>query len=103
MRVALTLTPLLAEIVTDLVEVTAVVVIVKVAVVAPAGTVTEAGTGATAGLLLLSVTTVPPAGAGPFKETVPVEGLPPCTLLGSRVNSEATGAVTRKVAVNVLP
>jgi hypothetical protein len=43
-RVALTVTPLRAEIVTDRVEVTAAVVMGNVAVVAPAGTVTEAGT-----------------------------------------------------------
>ena len=43
-RVALTVTPLRAEIVTDRVEVTADVVMGNVAVVAPAGTVTDAGT-----------------------------------------------------------
>jgi len=43
-RVALTVTPLRAEIVTDRVEVTAAVVMGNVAIVAPAGTVTEAGT-----------------------------------------------------------
>ena len=44
---------------------------VKVATSLPAGTVTLAGTDA-AGLLLLSDTTAPPAGAGPVRSTRPV-------------------------------
>ncbi|MCK7490004.1 MAG: hypothetical protein MZU79_07120 [Anaerotruncus sp.] len=102
-RVALTVTPLRAEIVTDRVEVTAVVVIVNIAVVWPGATVTEAGTCAVAVRLLLRVTTVPPAGAGPVNVTVPVDGFPPRTLLGLRIRDEATGAVTVKVAVRVVP
>lgn len=45
---------------------------VKVAEVAPAGTVTDVGTVATAVLLEVSVTTVPPVGAGPVRVTVPL-------------------------------
>jgi hypothetical protein len=100
-RIALIVTPLLAEIVTNRLEVTAAVVIGNVAVVAPASTFTDAGTRATAQRLLFSVTTIPPAGAGPFNVTVPVDGFPPCTLLGTRVRDDATGAVTVKVAVRL--
>jgi hypothetical protein len=53
--------------------------------------------------LLVNVTTIPPAGAGPFNVTVPVDGSPPRRLLGFRVKDEATGAVTVKVAVRVVP
>jgi hypothetical protein len=91
----------LAEIVTVRLEVTAVVVIVNVAVVCPAGTVTEAGTCAVDVRLLVSVTTVPPAGAGPVNATVPVDGFPPLTVLGLRLTDAATGAVTVKVAVRL--
>ena len=62
----------------------------KVALVAPAGTVTLDGTVATAGLLLESPTTAPPAGAGLAKRTVPVAELPPCTQVGETA-SEAGG------------
>jgi len=54
---------------------------VKVPVVAPAATVTLAGVVAE---LLLSdnATTAPPLGAGALKETVPVELVPPVTVVG---------------------
>jgi hypothetical protein len=100
-RIAPIVTPLVAEIVTDCVEVTAVVVIVNVAVASPPHTITEADTCATAVRLLVSVTTIPPEGAGPFNVTVPVHGFPPCTLFGSRVRDDAMGAVTVKVAVRL--
>ena len=49
---------------------TAELVIVKTGeAVAPAATVTDAGTAATAGLLLVSVTTPPPTGAAAFRVT----------------------------------
>jgi hypothetical protein len=54
-------------------------VTVTVALVAPVGTVTEAGTVATLELLLTRVMVIPPDGAGPVSETVPVTGLPPVT------------------------
>lgn len=50
----------------------AAVVMVNVAVVDPPGTVTLAGTVASEVLLLVRLTTVPPAGAGFFRVTVPV-------------------------------
>jgi hypothetical protein len=62
-------------------EVTALVLAVNAALVAPAGTVTLAGTLTRVVLLLDSVTTAPPAGAGVPRITVPVEGLPPMTVL----------------------
>jgi len=78
------------------------VLTVKVAVVAFAATVTLAATVATAVLPLLSVTTAPPAGAGPLKVTVPVDGLPPVTDVGFRLTPLGTGAVTPKLAVCVV-
>jgi hypothetical protein len=99
----LTVVPRFAVIVTDIGEVLTVVVMVNVAVVAPAATVTLAGTWAAAVRLLLSVTTMPPAGAGPFSVTVPVDGFPPWTLLGSRIRVDNVGAVTVRVALRVVP
>ena len=101
-KVALILVLLVAVIVTDVDEVTAAVVIENVAVVEPAGTVTLAGTVAVEVRLLESVTTIPPAGAGPVSVTVPVDGLPPCTLLGLRVRADIVGALTVKVACRVV-
>ena len=83
---------------------TAVVLTGNVALVAPAGTATLEGTLA-APLLLESATCAPPAGAGPFSVTVPVEEFPPVTLVGFSV-SEGAGAeagVTVSEAVLVTP
>ncbi len=102
-RIAWMVTPLLAEIVTDRVEVTADVVIGNVAVVAPASTLTDAGTWATAVRLLDSVTTIPAAGAGPFRVTEPVDEFPPCTLVGSRISDANLGAVTVNFSRRVVP
>jgi hypothetical protein len=66
------------------------VLILKVALVAPAGTITLEGTLA-APLLLESATCAPPAGAGPLSVTVPVEDVPPITLVGFRVSEETVG------------
>ncbi|HZN79285.1 MAG TPA: hypothetical protein VFC01_06300 [Mycobacterium sp.] len=57
------------------------VVTVNVRLVAPEATVTLAGT-LTALELSDSDTTAPPAGAAALKVTVPVEELPPATLVG---------------------
>ena len=63
--------------------------------------VTLVGTVATA-LLLPSVTSAPPAGAGPFSVTVPVDALPPRTDVGLNVTELRVAAVTVKVAAFVI-
>ena len=72
---------------------TALVVTVNVAIVAPERTVRLLGTCANV-LLLDSVTIAPPAGAALLSVTVPVEELPPCTLVGFR---------TTEVRVPIVP
>ena len=71
-----------AVIVTDVLFPTANVVTVKLAEVCPPGTLTMPGTVATAGLLVASVTEIPPAGAGELRNTLPVAFVPPLTLVG---------------------
>ena len=88
---------------TDRIEVTAAVAIGNVAVVVPAGTLTDAGTTATDVRPLDSATTIPAAGAGPFRVTVPTDGFPPFTLVGSRMSDVNMGAATVKVARRVVP
>src|SRR2546427_8476772 len=78
------------------------VVVVKVALVAPAGTVTLAGTLATAPVLA-SVTTAPPPGAAAVKVTVPVEGLPPTTLVGFKVRDESGSGAPAGLTVSCAP
>jgi hypothetical protein len=70
-----------------------------VAVVAFAATVTFVGTLAAPGLLLDRFTTAPLAGAGPVKITVPVDEVPPITVVGFSVKELSEGAVTVKFAV----
>src|SRR2546426_5332657 len=72
---------------TDAAPLPAAVPTVNVALVAPAGTVTLAGTVA-AELLLDSATCAPPAGAGPSSVAVPVELLPPVTVVGFTPSEE---------------
>jgi len=72
-----------AVMVTDVVVATKLVLTVNDALVEPAATVTDPGTLA-AELLLDSVTTAPPLGAGPLSVTVPVEEPPAVTLEGLR-------------------
>jgi hypothetical protein len=81
---------------------TTLVAMLNVALVAPAATVTLAGTFA-AGLLLVSATCAPPAGAGPSSTTVPVTGLPPVTLASLRLSTEAPGGTTVSDALCVPP
>lgn len=70
---------------------TALVLTVNDALVAPAATVTLDGTLAVVVLLLESVTCAPPTGAALLSETVPVEELPPVTLVGLNVSEERVG------------
>src|SRR2546422_5437036 len=82
--------------------VTALVVTVNVTLVAPTGTVTLAGTVA-AVLSLDSVTCAPPAGAGPFSVTVPVEFPPPVTVVGFSASERRAAGFTVRVAGRVTP
>ena len=102
-RVAFRLTPPAEPVITALVVLaTTLVVTGKEALVAFWAIVTLAGTTA-AGLLLDSVTTLPPAGAGLVSVAVPVEGVPPTTLAGLRAIEPRVlgGARTVIVAVRV--
>ena len=106
-KLAVLVTPKIAVIVTEVLLATGLVMMVNVAVVAPAATVTLAGTCAAAVLLLDSVTTAPPAGAGPVNLTVPVDEIPPTTEVGLTVRPLplplSVGAVTVKPDVLVTP
>ncbi len=79
------------------------VVMVKVPVLAPAGSESGAGTVAAAVFELVSVTAAPAGGAAPVSVNVPVEGLPPMTLVGLRTSEERAAAPTVSVAVFVTP
>jgi hypothetical protein len=68
---------------------TALVATWNVAIVFPADTVTLAGTDATDVLLLMRETTTPPLGATPLRVTLPVEELPPFTLVGFNVSEDS--------------
>jgi hypothetical protein len=73
---------------------TGVVDVVNVAVVAVAGTVTLTGTVTPLAVLLLDrVTTTPPVGAAPDRVTVPVEPVPPITVVGLSERPVSVGAV----------
>ena len=84
------LLPSVAVIVAVVIEETDVVVTVKLALVDPLATVTLLGTLALE-LLLLKLTTVPPEGAAELRVTVPVELLPPVTLVGFKLTEERVG------------
>jgi hypothetical protein len=91
--------------VAETVELTDEVVIVNVAEVAPAATVTLAGTVAEA-LLLASETTTPPLGAALVRVTVPVDDVPPVTLVGltaSEASAAAAAGVMLRPAVLLEP
>jgi hypothetical protein len=82
---------------------TAVVAIVNWAELLPALTVTVAGR-VVAPLLSERATTIPPAGAGAERVTIPVELVPPVTVVGlSESPLSATGGVTVRVVETVTP
>ena len=73
------------------------------ALVDPADIVTDAGTWAAEVLLLCRATTAPPEGAAPFRVTVPVDCLPPTTVLGVFVTDRRDAAFTVNGVVCVTP
>jgi hypothetical protein len=75
----------------------------KVCELAPDATVTAAGTITSCGFALVKVTATPPAGAGPFKVTVPVTEPPPMMLAGCTVRAASATGCTIREAVAVLP
>ncbi len=75
----------------------------NVAVVAPAVTVTLAGTRAAVVLLLESATTAPPVGATLLSVTLPLDDVPPTTLLGLRVTEASDGGFTVRAPVLLKP
>src|SRR3954452_18692654 len=82
---------------------TGLVVLAKVTVVALAGTVTVGGTVAAMGVLLVRVTTAPPAGAAAPSVTVPVLPAGPVTAVGLTVTpTSAAGPAGFTVSVAVL-
>jgi hypothetical protein len=77
---------------------TATVLTVKVLEVFPEATVTDVGTVA-AETLLERLTSVPAEGAAPFRVTVPVDELPPTTVVGESVSEDSASGLTVSVAV----
>ena len=108
MSAALRVTPAkTAETVAAVAAVTVPVATLNVALVAPAATLTLAGTVA-AVELLESVTSAPPLGAAALRLTVPVEAVPPTTLVGLSKTVESVGAAaaagsTVSTALRVMP
>jgi len=94
--------PCEADMVAVVDSVTFTVLTVKVTEVRPAGMVTDFGRVA-ADWLLDRATTSPPVGAAPLRVTVPVEDLPPATLVGLNVRDVSVGGLTVSDAVCELP
>lgn len=61
------------------------------------GMFTVVGTLATAGVSLEREIPVPPPVTGPLMVTVPVEDLPPSTLMGARLNELSAGVMVKDV------
>ena len=80
-----------------------VVVNVNVAVFAPVGTVTDAGTEPVAGLSLTSDTTSPEGPALPVSVRVPVDGLPPTTVIGANAIDFGTAGLIDSVWLRFTP
>lgn len=103
-RTAIVLAPPPDAVIVELVfAVTAAVDTVKVAVIAPEATVTDAGTVVFVPLHD-NTTTMPPAGAGPLSETVPLDAPPPVTVEGDRLTeATATGLIVSVADWLVVP
>jgi hypothetical protein len=101
-RVLVLVTPYVPLIVTVVLVATGVVLMVKVVLVPPPAMVTLAGTLATAVLLLDNVTTAPISGAVPVNVTVPVEAVPPMTLVGRIFTDNKVTAVDVKFVFGTL-
>ena len=83
---------------------TGVVDIMNVTLVPPAAMVTLAGIAATAVSLLASPITVPPAGAAALNVTVPIDEVPPVTVVGVKPsNPSVRSAFTVSDAARVTP
>jgi hypothetical protein len=102
-EVLLVVLPNVPEIETETEDATPLVLIVKRELVEPSGTETLGGTCAIDVLLLCKVTTIPPAGAAPFRVTVPVEGFPPTIEPGVFEIDDKLGGLTVRVVVLVSP
>ena len=87
---------------TDVVAVTAVVLIGNEALKVPPETETLAGTEA-APLLLVKLTTIPPAGAAAFKKMYPMADAPPISDAGEVVRVDSHGCGTRVLVSVVVP
>jgi hypothetical protein len=96
------LAPRVAVIVAEALADTAEVDTVNVPVVDPAATVTEAGTVADA-LFEARFTTVPPAGAGALIVAVPVEEVPPTTVVGLTATETVVPVVMVRVTIDCVP
>jgi hypothetical protein len=92
-----------AEIDADTVVAVVAVVTANVVEVAPAATMTLAGVAAMAVFELTSVTAKPPAGAAALIVTLPVDDVPPVTLVGVSEIAERAGGFTVRVAFLVTP
>jgi hypothetical protein len=92
--------PNVAVSVTTVVLATDVVATLNAALVAPLGTVTLVGADA-AVELSLSDTANPPLGAAALNVTVPVEDVPPATVVGLRLTAESVTADGGEFTVNV--
>jgi hypothetical protein len=77
--------------------------IAKLALVAPAATITLAGSVAAEGMLLESVTTAPPGGAGTNRNTVPLVPVPAGTTREPRVNETSQVGTTSRIIDLVSP
>lgn len=90
--------PNFAEMPTRICDWTPRVVMLKLAELWPAGTVTTAGTLAAEGLLLERLICMPPVGAIELSVTVPVDGLPPATVVGLRLREDSDAGVMVRFA-----